>query len=279
MLLPRILTAIVLLAILIPAVLAHSPWPFVGVTLLMLSAGGWEWGRLNGLKGLSALVAGAVVVVLGGAGAGWLVHGGGLTPLWWAVALLWLTGGAKALQVGPGLWAGLPRVPRLVAGILALAVAWLALFSAWRMGLAFLASVCCLVWMADIAAYFGGRTLGRRKLAVTISPGKSWEGALTGAAGVLLMAAVWSHLGQGALAPDLFTLLRQRWGLVAMLAMVALLVVLSVMGDLIESLVKRAVGVKDSSGLLPGHGGVLDRIDALLPVLPAALALASLGGA
>jgi phosphatidate cytidylyltransferase len=145
-------------------------------------------------------------------------------------------------------------------------------------GLNFIMSVFCLVWMADIAAYFGGRALGRRKLAPTISPGKSWEGVYSGVAGVLALALVWSQVENG-LAPQslsLFTRLHSTLGIVGALLALALLAGMSVVGDLMESLVKRAAGAKDSSKLLPGHGGVLDRVDALLPVFPLTLALINL---
>jgi phosphatidate cytidylyltransferase len=142
------------------------------------------------------------------------------------------------------------------------------------MGVNYLLSVLALVWVADVAAYFGGRAFGRRKLAATISPGKSWEGVFSGFVGVCLVSVAWlmwdqQQPGQGL---SVFSLLRQQstaW----LVFGVALLVGMSVVGDLIESLVKRSAGFKDSSSLLPGHGGVLDRIDALLPTLPLALLL------
>ena len=136
----------------------------------------------------------------------------------------------------------------------------------------------CVVWVADISAYFCGRAFGRNKLAPTISPGKSWEGVYGGVAGVLLLALGWialeSQLDLGS--ASVFKLLQQGLGWGGLLLAALLLTALSVVGDLFESLVKRAAGAKDSSALLPGHGGVLDRVDALLPVLPAALALISL---
>ena len=146
-----------------------------------------------------------------------------------------------------------------------------------NVGINFLLSVMCVVWAADISAYFCGRAFGKRKLAPTISPGKSWEGVYGGVAGVLLLALGWLWMeSQFSLdSPSLFLLLRQRLGYGGLLLAALLLTALSVMGDLFESLVKRAAGAKDSSALLPGHGGVLDRVDALLPVLPAALALIS----
>jgi phosphatidate cytidylyltransferase len=145
-------------------------------------------------------------------------------------------------------------------------------------GINFLLSVLALVWMADVAAYFGGRALGRRKLAPSISPGKSWEGVWSGMVGVLALAALWIAIDErfAVDAPSLYTRLWHHLGGVGMVLALLVLSGLSVVGDLVESMVKRAAGAKDSSRLLPGHGGVLDRVDALLPVLPAAMALLSL---
>ena len=145
-------------------------------------------------------------------------------------------------------------------------------------GLNFLLSIFCLVWVADIAAYFGGRAFGRHKLAPSISPGKSWEGVWSGMAGVLLMAGAWVALEQrlGADSPSLYSRLGQELGVAGAAVAIVALAGISVVGDLVESLVKRAAGAKDSSRLLPGHGGVLDRVDALLPVFPIALAFTRL---
>jgi phosphatidate cytidylyltransferase len=139
-------------------------------------------------------------------------------------------------------------------------------------------SVLCLVWMADVAAYFGGRAFGRRKLAPSISPGKSWEGVWSGMAGVVALAAFWIWLDGrfGVDGASVYGRLLRGGGVAGLLLALFALCGLGVVGDLIESLVKRAAGAKDSSRLLPGHGGVLDRVDALLPVLPAALALTTL---
>jgi phosphatidate cytidylyltransferase len=148
--------------------------------------------------------------------------------------------------------------------------AWLALVHARSVGINFLLSVLCLVWMADIAAYFGGRAFGRRKLAPSISPGKSWEGVWSGMAGRAaaggLLGWMWTA-GGGFDGPSLFTRLWHALGRAwAWWPLAAGTGGMSVVGDLVESLVKRAAGAKDSSRLLPGHGGVLDRVDALLPV-------------
>ena len=170
---------------------------------------------------------------------------------------------------------------RWVAGVLALLVAGLAIVQARAIGINFLLSVLALVWAADIFAYFAGRAFGLRftkvKLAPSISPGKSWEGAWGGFAGVFLMACLWVwldarlHAQVGSLYTRLFD---QGWWMLLMA--VLFLTAMSVIGDLVESLIKRSAGVKDSSQLLPGHGGVLDRIDALLPTLPLAMMLTSL---
>ena len=135
----------------------------------------------------------------------------------------------------------------------------------------YLLSVLVIVWMADIGAYFSGKAFGRHKLAPSISPGKSWEGAIGGWILVLLMMFGFS------LAPALSETFPVRllatWGWTGLLAAATVLVAASVVGDLFESLLKRRAGIKDSSNLLPGHGGVLDRVDALIPVLPLAALL------
>lgn len=283
MLLHRVITALVLLAILLPALFASTPWPFALLTLVMIAAAGWEWSRLNGKPGLPALAFGAVVAVLCGA----CLYGVGLDRLaqpssawiWWLAGGLWVLGGAQALRLGVSGWPRLAVPARLALGLVLLWAAWLALAAARTRGINFLLSTLCLVWMADIAAYFFGKALGRRKLAPAISPGKSWEGALGGLFGVIVLAFVWTHVIDVRLpvdSPSLFQLLLRGQVLpVAVLALV-FLGAMSVVGDLFESLVKRAAGAKDSSRLLPGHGGVLDRVDALLPVLPLAMALSAL---
>ncbi|MFG6448418.1 phosphatidate cytidylyltransferase [Roseateles sp. BYS180W] len=277
MLRARIITALVLLSLLLPALFAQSPLPFEVFTLALMAAAGWEWGRLNGQGQRGALVLG-VVLALSCALTIWKIDTVP-APVWWAIAVMWILGGAAALRLGPRGWPRVPQQLRLVLGALMLWAAWLALTQAWARGLNFLLSVFCLVWMADIAAYACGKALGRRKLAPTISPGKSWEGAIGGFLGVLLLAVLWSqwldrHLGVDSASLFQTLLQGQAWPL-ALLSLM-LLGAMSVVGDLFESLVKRAVGAKDSSRLLPGHGGVLDRIDALLPVFPLAMALSSL---
>lgn len=275
MLKQRIITAIVLLALLLPALFAASPWPFAILTLLLIGAAGWEWGRLNAAS--DASIAMGILLALGGADALWL--GWTSEPpawLWWPVVVAWVVGGALALRGGPAGWPSVPLGLRWVLGLAMLWVAWLAIAHARHLGINFILSVFCLVWMADIAAYFGGRAFGRRKLAPSISPGKSWEGVWSGMAGVVALAFLWRWIdaSQPVDSPSLYTRMAAAWGVAGMVVGVLLLAGMSVVGDLFESLVKRAAGAKDSSALLPGHGGVLDRVDALLPVFPIAIALA-----
>lgn len=278
MLAQRVITAVVLLALLVPALLARTHWPFSLLTLALIGAAGWEWGRLNQAGPVLAVALGAALALACAAAfaAGWTERAP--ATRWWLAALLWVPGGALALRAGPQRWLHLARQARWLLGLLALWAAWLALNQARTVGLNFVLSVFALVWAADIAAYFGGRRFGRRKLAPSISPGKSWAGVYSGMLGVALLALAWSGadarlpVDSASVYTRLFGALGVVGGMVALMALAGM----SVVGDLTKSVAKRAVGVKDSSGLLPGHGGVLDRIDALLPVFPLALALQGL---
>lgn len=274
MLKQRIITALVLLALLLPALFATPPEPLALFTLILMAAASWEWGRLNGLGFRPALILTGICLSLCAASwlAGWAVQAP--AALWWIAGLAWLTGGAWMLRRGVLGWGFWPRGARWVGGILVLWLTWLALCQSKNMGVNYLLSVLALVWVADVAAYFGGRAFGRRKLASNISPGKSWEGVFSGVLAVCVLALIWLALDgqQISASPSLFSMLLQHSPVWAFMG-VALLVGMSVVGDLAESLVKRSAGVKDSSALLPGHGGVLDRVDALLPTLPLALML------
>lgn len=282
MLLQRVITALVLLAILLPALFAATPTPFIALSLLLIAAAAWEWARLNHVRGMGALATGALCALLC-AGLWW---GGAVDRpvpwLWSGAALLWVLGGGWLLARGVAGWPQVPRALRWTGGVLGLALAWLAMAQARRIGVNFLLSVLVLVWAADVFAYFFGRALGGkltagRKLAPAISPGKSWEGVWGGMLGVLLVAAGWVYLDSAYQtgAASLYTRLYESGAVLLVLGAV-FLSAMSVVGDLFESLVKRSAGMKDSSRLLPGHGGVLDRIDALLPVLPLAMMLVSL---
>lgn len=277
MLKQRVITALVLLAILLPALFYPSPEPFIGVVLLLIAAGGWEWGKLNGCSQAASLLLGAAC--LGACTLAWTagLPARSLPALWILSGAAWVLGGSWLLRLGVAGWPGIPRPLRLVGGFAALWLAWLAVAQARVIGINFLLSLLLLVWVADIFAYFAGRAFGRRKLAPAISPGKSWEGVWGGMAGVVVLAVAWAFADTllGATVPSLYSrLARAGWWLLVLGAL--FLAAASVMGDLVESLIKRSVGAKDSSGLLPGHGGVLDRVDALLPALPLAMMLAAL---
>jgi phosphatidate cytidylyltransferase len=277
MLKQRIITALALLAVVLPAMFSASVVPFAALAVVMVSAAGWEWARMNGQSGVAALLIGAALGGLlllfwwwGGLDRSW-------PAVWWGAAGGWLLLSVLMLRRGVTGWQQWMMPWRLSGGLLVLACAWLALVQARQTGLVFLLSVLTLVWAADIAAYAGGRTFGRRKLAPTLSPGKSWEGVFSGLLGVFLLALFWLWFDErySSDSPSLFSRLWQAgpgWVVPALLVLTAA----SVVGDLLESLAKRGAGMKDSSQLLPGHGGVLDRVDALLPVLPVAMLFAHL---
>lgn len=281
MLKQRIITALLMLVILLPAVFYPAPEAFGAVAVVLISAGAWEWAKLNQYSPVQALLTGVFCAAL--CVVSWY---GGLayTPLkvlWIGAGSGWVVLGAWLLHGGVSVWAAVPRALRLVGGILALWVAWLAVTQARIIGINFLFSILVLVWVADIFAYFAGRALGgrffTRKLAPSISPGKTWEGACGGMVGVVVCALIWRSL-DGLAAPEQAGIYSRlgATGLPFMVLAVLFLATMSVVGDLVESLFKRSAGVKDSSDLLPGHGGVLDRVDALLPILPLAMMLTSL---
>ncbi len=280
MLKQRVITALVMLLILLPAMFYRSPVPFCAIALLMIAAGAWEWAHLNGYGQSASWAAGAVCGLLCVVAwwSGLLAQS--LAGLWLTAGAIWVLGGAWVLHRGVSAWSAQSRLLRLLSGMLALCLAWLAVAQARVIGINFLLSILALVWVADIGAYFAGRAFGgrfsRSKLAPSISPGKSWEGVWGGMAGVIALAFAWRWLDAAwsSSVPSLYSHMGRHsdW----LLLLVAIfMVAMSVVGDLFESLVKRSAGVKDSSGLLPGHGGVLDRVDALLPTLPLAMMLYS----
>ena len=282
MLKQRVITAIVMLAILLPALFSATPIPFLAITLVLIAAAGWEWGRLNACNQKMSVLLGFVLAGL--CSLSWYL---GLldkqVPMLWILAGgTWVLGGAMLLRRGVDGWSSMANPMRLLCGVAALWLAWLAVAQARLIGISFILSIFVLVWAADIFAYAAGRLLGGRfikaRLAPAISPGKSWEGVWGGMAGVLLLAVVWAWLDRSGFphfSGSLYARLWAQHGLLVMLLGVVFLAAMSVVGDLFESLVKRSAGAKDSSGLLPGHGGVLDRVDALLPAVPLAMMLVS----
>jgi phosphatidate cytidylyltransferase len=195
---------------------------------------------------------------------------GGVALLSAASLAFWLSLGLISLVRGHRIGSG------WATGLLVLSACWVALFELRLIGAAMLVSSMAIVWVADIGAYFAGKTFGRHKLAPHISPGKTWEGVAGGVTAVLVLSLVGLLLvpdsGDAVFSSRLVVQL--GWPLSA--GILLALALLSVAGDLYESLLKRHAGVKDSGAILPGHGGVLDRIDALIPTMPGCLLLLQL---
>ena len=264
MLKARVFTAIALLAVLIPGLFHFSQTGWAVLMALFIGVGAWEWGRLMRLGNASAYLLGALFLLaallftffmpssIGAGGIGelpaWMivVHGvsvafwGGLVPVW-----------LKRRFALPGGFLG------VLAGLVVLFPTWFAVVQLRSAGPLVLLGILAIVWIADIAAYFSGKTFGRHKLAPAISPGKTWEGAAGAVVGVLIYGFAVKPAGSELEMNGLF------WAL----ALVGITAV-SIMGDLFESMLKRQAGIKDSSHVLPGHGGVLDRIDSLTSTLP-----------
>lgn len=274
----RLVTALLLLAILLPSIFLAPPWVWGLVSLALLATGAAEWGRLLG-SSVGGRVLGVMLATAGAGYLGWRSGASGTAPPV-IVAALAAVALAFWFSIGTLSLARVQRVgPRWAAAALVLAAAWVALFELRRVGAAMLVSCMAIVWLADIGAYFAGRAFGRHKLAPRVSPGKTWEGVAGGVTAVLVVAAGialgWPATAGGSPGgPVVFSswlVAQAGWGTAAVV--LAAVVALSVLGDLYESLLKRLAGVKDSGTLLPGHGGVLDRIDALIPAMPGCLLL------
>jgi phosphatidate cytidylyltransferase len=281
MLKQRLITALIMLAIVLPTLFVKSVWPFCLLALAFMAAGAWEWGKMNGLDAVKAICYAVAFAMLASFiwSLGYLAIQ--LPIIWLSASVGWMIGSVYLLWRGASAWIKIPVWLRNVVGIIALLLAWLAVCQARVQGLNFLLSILCLAFAADTFAYFAGNTWGGKlsssKLAPSISPGKSWEGAWGGFCGVVLIASLWilNDSRVQAEVTSLYTRLNAH-SIAFLLLSLLFLTTMSVVGDLIESLIKRSAGVKDSSHLLPGHGGVLDRIDALLPTLPIAMMLSSL---
>jgi phosphatidate cytidylyltransferase len=271
-LLTRIKTALVLLPLVLGALFLAPVWGWSAFCALLMGLAAWEWSRLAGLDARmqKAFTAGALGAMLAiallttSAAMAMLAKGSALVAVvfWGVAAPSWLARrarGTPCLNAAAGAAVLLPMFVALI--VLREVSPWLLL------------SFALIVWVADIAAYFAGKSLGRHKLAPAISPGKTLEGALGGLLGVTVFFFVWRALAHsqagGAPAAWAAPLLGAGWGL---LLVFLALGVASILGDLFESWLKRGANMKDSSRLLPGHGGVLDRIDALTSTLPLAMA-------
>ncbi len=235
------------------------PLPVMGgLFALILFGAALEWAQLAGFVArVSRFIYASSTVAVAVACALWLR--GAHTPLtvmlaigcaWWCVAAAWVI--HYQIHEEPKLS---DRLRLALCGWLALIPALVALLALLSRGPSLLLALFALVWSADIFAYFGGKTFGKRRLASRVSPGKTWEGLTAALLGTQLLAVAGARV---------FAALP----LTAVLALAAATLAASVVGDLLESLLKRLRGVKDSGNLLPGHGGLLDRIDSLLAAAP-----------
>jgi len=263
----RVLAALVLTPLAIAAILLlPTPW-LVALTAVVFLAGLWEWLRLADIDDTLARTALLVVnlaLMVAIVWASRTTHGFNYVlfqilvvvgVVWWLLAGLWLKHYNFASDHDTH-----ARVFKLAAGSLAILPAWAAiglLHGAQPNGHRWLFIALAVVWAADSGAYFAGRHYGRRKLSPRISPNKTVEGMLGGLAAGLVVALAFAPLAGASLAQ-----------LPAVALVAAIAVGFSVVGDLFESLLKRHVGAKDSGDLIPGHGGILDRIDGVLAALP-----------
>jgi phosphatidate cytidylyltransferase len=275
MLRTRVITALVLALVFLLALFWLPPRAWAAFAGVLILPAAWEWGKLIKLPrtacGLYVIVILAACAVLFALAQDDLPGGrvvrqsGGLqSAVYLGASLFWL------LVVPLWLWRSwLPRARWLAAltGLLVLVPTWLALVELRTLGPLLLLLLMSVAWVSDIAAYFVGRRFGRHKLAPSVSPGKTWEGVLGAVLAVSLYGALWSFAWQAHFPPALKS---TSFGTFGMLLFLWLLTAIGIYGDLFESAMKRQAGVKDSGTLLPGHGGVLDRIDALTAVLPIA---------
>lgn len=254
------MTALILVPLFLAALFLLSGWVFAVFLGMILLLAVWEWGglcdlhptrRWLGLAFCSALAAGL-----------YLLHGLWLTALVGVVFWLLASVAVIVFPRGRALWA--MRSARLGAGVLVLIPAWASLLvvHGFSHGPWLVLWIMLMVWGSDIGGYFVGRAWGRHKLAPAVSPGKTIEGLLGGVGAALLLSLI--MIAAAGLAYS---------ELPALVVITLLVVAAAVFGDLFESLIKRVAGVKDSGSLLPGHGGVLDRIDAVLAAAPVAAVL------
>lgn len=278
MLKQRVITATLLIVLLLGAVMAPTPWAMVFILCVMAACAMWEWLRLS-LTDHPLIPTGIAVLFFLSSllfANQWINE---LDPtaehkhlfmllsppvlVYWIIYVIFMLIMAETDQRRS-------MIVLSIFGVGTVAVAWAALVDMWLYrGAWYLLSMMMLVWAADICAYFGGKAFGKRKLAPRISPGKTWAGFVSGILGVVAWVFI-SAQWPGSFGAELLA----NWSLGGALFLSVFMAVYSVVGDLFESLLKRRAGYKDSSQLLPGHGGVLDRVDALLPVAPIAALVA-----
>jgi phosphatidate cytidylyltransferase len=259
MLKQRVITGVILGAIIFGSILFLPTQYLAMVFAGMLGIGAWEWTRLIQIKPLvlRILFVGLVLAFLWLA---WhyLLHSQQLVmffstaSVWWLLAAFWVASYPLASEPTKSV-----ITVKAMAGFLVLVPAWLGMVLLHEKGAAWILYIMILMWVADSGAYFSGKTWGKRKLAPKVSPGKSWEGVF----GALAASVVYSIIG-------LYWLNIPSKHVVVFIAITVAMVPVSVLGDLFESMIKRHSGFKDSGKILPGHGGILDRIDSLTSSVP-----------
>lgn len=254
MLKTRVITAFALLFVVLFGLFRLPSLYWGWLTLGVIAIGAWEWGGMAAYSKIGRWAYLILTIAFG------LVFFFLKTPITWAYPVavaFWLLLVLPWLLLG---WKVRHPLVLAVTGWMVLFPTWFALMDFHAMRPALLFGLMAVVAVADIGAYFAGRAFGKHKLAPSISPGKTWEGVVGGLLGVTLYSSLWLALESVLNIP--FP------GYILLLAMASL----SVVGDLFESWLKRQAGIKDSGHILPGHGGVLDRIDALTAALPLAAA-------
>lgn len=264
----RVITALILAPLIIWSVLAFSHRALAIELGLILTVAAWEWARLSGLKTQLARIAFAILMLLVMGAITWLLHDSMFwlpyilycNLLWWLVGLVMVLQFRQSPAQLPVKFDAVDITLNLLAGVFIIGGAFVGLIGLHELpqyGAYYILILFLLIWIADIAAYFTGKKFGKHKLAPYVSPGKTWEGVTGAAVAVVLAAFVISWILRLPLSGQLI-----------FAGLVLVTTAFSILGDLTESLFKRRVAMKDSSQLIPGHGGLLDRIDSLMAAAP-----------
>ena len=261
----RLITAAILIPIVVGSILWLAPVQFAAFFAVFAIVGGWEWSGLMRLQSPVMRVMYAVVTMLAILGCWFYVVGYpervllvlGVALVWWICALFLVFAYPGFNQIRSN------RVLEIIIGLLVIVPCWLTIIelrNSIDQGAYLVMFLVGLIAVTDSSAYFGGKKWGAHKLAPQVSPGKTWEGVISGLMGAALFSFVCAWF---------FEFLNEQWSVIAIFVLVCIVTaIVSVLGDLSESMFKRQVGLKDSGSILPGHGGVLDRIDSLTAAAP-----------
>lgn len=264
----RVLTAFVLGPFILWSVVAFSHRALAIELALILMLGAWEWARISGINNQLARTSYSLVVGLMFVLLTYLMHNNinlleivlYITTSWWVISLGWLFVTEKSGLKVADKYSCAVITRNLLIGVLVLAGSFVSITGMHQSedyGAYFILTLLILIWVADTAAYFSGKAFGKHKLAVSISPGKTWEGVFGALIATIIVAVIIAWY---------FDFSNFNTVLFVFIAVVS--IIFSVVGDLLESMFKRKANVKDSSRVLPGHGGILDRIDSLIAAAP-----------